>query len=358
MEVTIIDNSEGLKEIKEQWQHLEKNSSQNSIYNSYHFLTNWLQHHKSSIDRLVIICIHERNEIVGIAPLVITNEKVFKFFGYKKLSFLGKGDFFNFLIETRPNVKPVITKIFDTINKQISWDKIDFTHLTKGSHLVSFLLKSSVYNKPTLFFGENPIVYKKNHIDFLSFRKNHIRKNVNNYYNKLKKNYDVEIKLYWGNEGDILKRISKIHIERNKKDQHRKSLFESAKTMSFLQSIYKQDNMTLTFCLETENEIISYITCFIEDDVVHVWNNSYNIKYEKFSPGDIIYMEAMKYFFSDKSNFKIFDFGGGRYPWKFQMTNDFISMYRLNLNNIKSSKYRFLQFYDKIFQIGKILLKK
>jgi hypothetical protein len=69
-------------------------------------------------------------------------------------------------------------------------------------------------------------------------------------------------------------------------------------------------------------------------------------------------MEALKYFFSAKCGFRVLDFGGGRYHWKFQMTNDFLSMYRLNLNNNNCKKYRFLQLYDTIFQIGKIALTR
>jgi hypothetical protein len=357
MEVRIIENIAGLKEIKEHWQILEKKSCNKTIYSSYHFLSNWAENQKSNIEKLVIICIYERSEIVGIAPLMITNEKALKLISYKKLSFLGKGDFFNFLIENRPNTKPIISKIFDTINKLESWDKMDLTHLSKGSNLVNFLLRSSAYNEATVFFGENPIVYRKNYIDFLSYKKFHIRKNVNNYYNKIRKNFDVKVKLYWGNEDEILIKISKIHIERNSDGKNRKSLFEHSETMSFLQSIYEQKGMTLTFCLENGDDIMSYVTCFIEDDVIHVWNNSYNLKYEKFSPGDIVYMEAMKYFFSEESDFNTLDFGGGRYPWKFQMTNDFIPMYRLELNNKNSKKYRWLQKYDKLFKIGKTLLK-
>ena len=127
---------------------------------------------------------------------------------------------------------------------------------------------------------------------------------------------------------------------------------------SFLKSIYTKDKKTLTFSIEHNNDIIAYVTCFVHNKVIHAWNNSYNISYERFSPGDIVYMEAMKYFFEEESLFTTFDFGGGRYPWKFQMTNDFISMYGLDMNNKKSKKYRLLQWYDKIFQIGKIALTK
>ncbi|MFK5878237.1 MAG: GNAT family N-acetyltransferase [Flavobacteriaceae bacterium] len=357
MEVTVIKNIEELRGIKDQWEILENKSCKKTIYNSYQFLYNWVVHQQANFENLAIICIHERNEIVGIAPLMLTNEKALKVIRYKKLSFLGKGDFLNFLIESRPNTKPIIAKIFDSIHKLESWDKMDLTHLTKDSNLVKFLLRSSVYNSATIFFGENPVVYRNKHIDFLAYKKLHVRKNVNNYYNKLRKNFDVNVKLYWGDDSDILTRISKIHIERNSDGKNRKSLFEHLETMSFLRSIYEEGKITLTFCLENEHDIIAYVTCFIENDVIYVWNNSYNIKYEKFSPGDIIYMEAMKYFFGEKSQFNAFDFGGGRYPWKFQMTDDFISMYRLNLNNNKSKKYKLLEQYDKLFQIGKILFK-
>jgi len=358
MEVNVINDIKGLETIKESWERLEKISENVTFYNTYQYVYRWLINNQSKIEKIYIVCVSERNEIIGIAPLMVTNEKVLGTFWYKKLSFLGKGDFLNFLIETRPNPKSIITKIFETINKFRGWDKVDLTHLNKGSVLFNFLLRSSSYNSNMLFFGENPIVIRKKHDGFLNYKKHHIRKNVNNYYNKLRKNFDVQVNIYQGNEDDVLKRISEVHIERNQDGKKRKSLFEQPETMTFLESIYSHGQKTLTFCLENKNDIISYVTCFIHEGNIHAWNNSYNTRYEKYSPGDIIYMEAMKYFFSEESPYVIFDFGGGRYPWKFQMTNDFISMYRFNMNNKESKKYRLLNWYDKIFQVGKILLKK
>tara|TARA_B100000497_G_scaffold79822_1_gene89045 strand:+ start:6312 stop:7388 length:1077 start_codon:yes stop_codon:yes gene_type:complete len=358
MEITIVNNLEELKNIKQSWEDLEGRSNYITFYNSFSYVYSWAETHQSLFEKLFIVCVSERKKIIGVAPMMVTKSRAFSVIEFNKLSFLGKGDYFNFLIEDRAKFKPIVTKIFDAINKFEGWDKLDLTHIQKGTDLLKFLLRSTKYNSRTSFFGETPVVLKESHSDFINYKKNHIRKNVNNYYNKLKKDYEIKVKMYWDNEGDILNRIRTIHITRNSIGKNRKSLFTQSNTRSFLQSIYTQNRKTLTFCVENESEIISYVTCYIHGDIIHVWNNSYNIAYERYSPGDIVYMEALKYFFSEECGFRVLDFGGGRYPWKFQMTNDFLSMYRLNLNNKNCKKYKLLQLYDTIFQIGKIALTR
>ena len=358
MEITIVNNLEELKNIKQSWEDLEGRSNYITFYNSFSYVYSWAETHQSLFEKLFIVCVSERKKIIGVAPMMVTKSRAFSVIEFNNLSFLGKGDYFNFLIEDRAKFKPIVTKIFDAINKFEGWDKLDLTHIQKGTDLLKFLLRSTKYNSRTSFFGETPVVLKESHSDFINYKKNHIRKNVNNYYNKLKKDYEIKVKMYWDNEGDILNRIRTIHIARNSIGKNRKSLFTQSNTRSFLQSIYTQNRKTLTFCVENESEIISYVTCYIHGDIIHVWNNSYNIAYERYSPGDIVYMEALKYFFSEECGFRVLDFGGGRYPWKFQMTNDFLSMYRLNLNNKNCKKYKLLQLYDTIFQIGKIALTR
>lgn len=358
METTVIRDLEGLKKIQQNWENLETRAKHTTIYNSFSYVYNWAKSHTSIFKTLFIVCVFERNTMIGIGPMMITRHKLFFSIPLNKITFLGKGDYFNFIVESRPKATSIVAKIFDTIYAHQDWDKLDLTHIQKGTVLLEFLLKSNKYNKNTLFFGETPILLKDSYFDFNTYKINHVRKNVNNYYNKLKKNYQITIKTYFGNECDVLNRISQVHISRNSIERNRRSIFNELENRVFLEEIYAQKNNTITLCLESEDEIISYVTCYTFADKIHIWNNSYNLDYKQYSPGDIIYLETLKYFFSEECPFKVLDFGGGRYPWKFQMTNNFHSMYRLNINTTKSHKFLLLQWYDRLFEIGKILLKK
>ena len=48
-----------------------------------------------------------------------------------------------------------------------------------------------------------------------------------------------------------------------------------------------------------------------------------------------MYYEMFKYAFETKK-FKRFDCGTGRYPWKFEWTNDFNLLYQLNIDKPRS----------------------
>lgn len=123
----------------------------------------------------------------------------------------------------------------------------------------------------------------------------------------------------------------------------------------FFKKIFENEKFVKTFCLETEEYIISYISTYQFNEVLHCWNMAFDSSFFNYSPGDLIYYEVIKYAFDN--DIKTVDFGAGRYAWKFRMTDTFMPTYKLNLNNKNSRKHRLLSIYDKLFKIGKIVLR-
>ena len=262
----------------------------------------------------------------------------------------------NILIDKSKKKQAVLKKIFDVVNNQIQYDKLELTHIASHTDLAHFCFKSEYYNSFFENFGENPILNISESQEFETYKKEFFKKNINYYANKLKKDLNASLYVVFGDKE--LENISRIHIDRNSDAKTRKSLFEDDKTFNFIKTLYKDQETTITFLLKTENgEIISYASCYLSNNILHNWNTSFNLKFKNYSAGDLIYFEMINYVFDHKKEIQKVDFGAGRYPWKFRMTDNFIATYKLNLNNKNSKKYRLLNLYDKTFKIAKIVLK-
>lgn len=358
MEVKLIQDKTGFFDLKEEWELLQEKANQITFYNTFHFLFNWWDIY--SVEKsceLFLICISEKGKLIGIAPLMIERRR-FLLVSYKVLKFIGRADFLNVIIDKDTKAQSVLKKMFETINASNLWDKLELTHISQNSDLAHFCFKSELYNRSFENLGENPTLDIGQSQEFSSYKKGFFKKNINYYHNKLKKDFDATLEIVPGNRAGLLNQIATVHKNRNKSSGDRRSLFEDPTTFNFVKRIY-DDGSTMTFLLKSkDNEIISYATCYVYNRVVHNWNTSFNLNYRDYSAGDLIYYELIKYCFEHRDEIKSIDFGAGRYPWKFRLTNSFFYTYKLNQNNKKSKKYHFLEFYDKAFKIGKIVLNK
>ena len=107
----------------------------------------------------------------------------------------------------------------------------------------------------------------------------------------------------------------------------------------------------MVFLLESEDkDIIVYSNCYFYKRILYSWNTAYDVKYKKYCAGKVLLYEIVKYLF--ESNIAdVYDFGAGRYPWKFEWTNCYNINYKLYMWNTKTIKGRILKFLCKIKEI-------
>jgi len=269
---------------------------------------------------------------------------------------MGAGDYLNVLVDKKEkNELTIIKDIFNEIEKMNEkYERIQLTHIKHNSMFASYLLKSKIYNANFKYLIECPILRIRNFEDYDDYKKKFITSSANKYKNRLKREVDYDFFVINNKSIDVYERISDLHIkeqefltnERNRQDRY--SLFNDKLRGDFTRKIYKNNSNVITFLLETKNkELIIYDTCYSYKGILHSWNMAFNPIYEKYNVGRIINYEIFKYIFENNFAY-VFDFGAGRYPWKFEWTNDFIFDYQLDMWNEKTKKGRLLK---KIYKI-------
>lgn len=355
MNYKIITTIDDFAKLKAEWQEMENQSSKITVFSTYNYCYNWWKIFQN-LDELklwIIVVIHNK-KIVGIAPLNIKTCKIKFGFKIEIIQFLANGDYHDFLIDNTQgmkteNIYKVIFSVFEDFNH--SWDKISLTHIAHNSLLTNFLFKSK-FNQNFTTLIENPYIKLDVHDNFNDFFKANSPAKVNQYRNRLLKKfkYKFECNSLQINDCAVIHRLEKIHLN-NKGLVNRHSMFDDKLQLQFITSLESQGNLEI-YSLRDEqtNKIIIYNWGFLKDSVFYSVNTAYDPMFENFSVGKVMYYEIFNYAYKTK-RFVCFDSGTGRYPWKFEWTNDFNLLYQLNINKPRS------KYLKKYYEL-KTLLKK
>ena len=346
MIVEVIDSIENLVKIKDEWIRLE-NQNHNIPYIKYEFIEKWIRNVFHRNEELYIITITEKNKVLGIAPLFIEKRKI-KFVTIEEVKFIGNGDYKNILIDKNKKSESIIKKIWDEIiRKSEEADRLVLENINGKSELGSYLLKDDRYNKDFIFYSEIPCI----NLEDIRSKKKELNKpsKLNKFRNKLEKNFKYEFEYYEFIDEKMFSEIKSIHkkeqdYKKNKnKSNHRRSIFFQDGLDKFYNSLIVDNENIKLFLLRAANgEIINYRICFMENDGLYSWNTAYNIKYGEYRPNNILFSHMFDYLIDEK-NIDYFDFGAGRYAWKFKWTSDFNTSYKFEKWNNDKFKNRFIK---------------
>jgi hypothetical protein len=218
------------------------------------------------------------------------------------------------------------------------------------------MLKNKKHNKNFKYLIECPILRLKRFQSFQEYKKQFVSSNAQQYSNKLQREVGYSFRVISNKNEDVYERISKVHINEQhyllkvKGRKERSSLYKNKFHSEFIKRIYHNNANVITFVIEDKNgNILIYETCYLYKRILHMWNTAYNTKHEKYNLGKIINLETAKYLFENNMA-DIFDFGAGRYFWKFEWTDDFMLDYKLDMWNENTLKSRILK---KLYEIRK-----
>lgn len=346
MQVEIIRDLEGFLSLKEYWTQIENTNKEITYYSTFNYNYNWCKNYIDDKNKLFVIVIYNNKKIIGIAPLMLVERKKLKI-KYNILKFIGKGDFFNFIIDKNSgNESSIIKEIFKIIENNTEWDKIILTQISQFSKLAEYIFRHDKYNEHFQKIVECPCVYLENFKDFNEYKKTFkIDKECRYYLNRLKKDVDFKFRVVNNKEENLYGKLKELHIreqeylKQQRERLERGSVFQGEKNNKFFTEIFTDNSKNITFLLEDENNnIISYYNCYIFNERIHFWNTGYDFNYVKYTPSKIVNYLLFEYLYENNMTNYIFDFGAGRYPWKFKWTNMFNMIYKLEFINLNTRK--------------------
>lgn len=345
MEIDIITTASGLDLIRVEWEQLEARDPHATYYVTHRFVSAWWDAHQHSpeID-LHVVCVRNNQQLVGVAPFALRTR------GRdgqtrRALTFASHGDYLGVLVAPEEKSDSVLKTVMAAVEQHEGWDTVALRNVPAESPLASFLLRSD-YNKAFTFHIENPYIDLAGFDSFEKFAAERLPSKVRKYRNKFLRECNATFRVAQGDEGGIFDRVAELHqreqqfLADTQARHERYSLFADPLRAPHIRHLFTHTNDAITFFYESDQgELLGYRTGFQHGRTLLSWNSAYHPDFSQYRIGKIIQYDVIEHVLThDLAD--VFDFGAGRYSWKFEWTNRFSTTYKLQLKRPRSSERR------------------
>lgn len=338
MDVAVVRTSEGLAELRTEWEQLESHPS-TPYYVTHRFVTAWWKSFGELPDyRLHVVTIRQDGRLVGIGPFALRPGRRHRR-TVPVLGWASHGDYLSLLYSAGGGAKPKIitslvmaevTRLLD--DGEVSF--VDLRGIPSESSFAWWLRRSQQFNRHLAFHIENPYLDLSQGYTVPS----HARKRRS----KLQRERDVSFAVLRGDQHGIFERIAAVHraekehlMGQGRRERH--SLFENPQRLEHIRAIFSGTDDALTFVLvegsdPSTGRVVGYVTVFRHAGRLLSWNTAYLPEYETYSVGTVLQLQILDYLDERDPGRDIgheFDFGAGTYPWKYEWTSSLRATYRL-----------------------------
>ncbi|WP_151523740.1 GNAT family N-acetyltransferase [Serinicoccus kebangsaanensis] len=336
-DVEVVTTDEELERLAPEWLELQDKST--PFYVKYDSVKAWWGAYRQEHGHdLCIVVARERGEAVGIAPLVLTpgsrnGRKI------RRLRFASHGDYMGFVLTADQRLASVaMKKIFRYLWDHAEWDTLSLSNVDVSNYLAGHFLRSPVFNPCFNLHIENPVLNLTHYSSFEEYESaqglGSVRKRAARFRREIEHRFVV---IRGDSNGSLLGQMGDLHIrEKNHlQDEHgrseRHSLFEDPLRVRHCAAMYSDPDRTLTFgFISPEGDLLSYKSAYIDGGSLLCWNSAYAPEVASYRVNTVLQYEILRHLFKSRE-FERFDFGAGRYHWKFTWTQEFRSTYRLLL---------------------------
>ncbi|MCB1825693.1 MAG: GNAT family N-acetyltransferase, partial [Candidatus Competibacteraceae bacterium] len=325
-----------------EWNQLVSHSETNTIFQTYEWFQSWWKVFGAH-NQLLLIIVYENQELVGIAPLMITGRypnRVIKFVSD------GKADYCDFIINREKKaILSVITKHIFSISHQ--WDSIALTNIPEYSSTTKIFHETCSRYSNKIFIKINTLcptlIIQDNQEAIIKLLNKTILKRRFNFFSK---NGDLKFVNITDQElaQQYLEVFYKQHIKRWG-FQNKTSLFLDSNNRKFYQELTQSllEKQWLIFSmLEYNGKPIAFHFGFDYNSKIIWYKPSFDTDYFKHSPGKVLLRFLIHHtLINNKSEF---DFSIGDEPFK----NEFTNKKRMNLQ-VKIHKYKIQYFFERYY---------
>lgn len=325
MEIKIYKKDSFL-EIKDKWELLHSKDKRAMFYNSYTY-TSVFTDFINNDQEVSVVVVKENNNFMGLCILV-TTLIVKNVFCSKRVSFMNGVDYGDILIDSSfSNPSTIIKHLWKGIEK-VNQGRLFLEKIPSDSLLLNYLLKNNSYNKYCVSRFEVPYVNIKHWNDFLHYKKQCLSSKVEKRRKRLQKEKRYKFFCYKGEEipYDIL---VDIHKRRAKVTNRGGSVFDNRYEQ--LKELVKKPE-SYCFCIKIDDVIVGYRLAFLSNRRLFSWNTAHDYEYDKYSIGQTLIYDTIKYIYENNIDVNEYDLGGGRYAWKFGLTPHYRMLYEFRLN--------------------------
>ncbi len=333
MRVTEVRDFESVRDVWDQV--LAENRFGNNVFLTVDWLSTWWKHFGRQ-RKLSLLKLEENNQILGIAPLMLTRYKMPAFGSIRKIEFLGTrhSDYNNFIISRKE--KEGVKCITDYLNEVEDWDWIELKEIPENINYSQLFSDTSL----KLEFKERvcnlcPYISVPKKYESLKkgFSRN-LRQNLNRYSRKIEGDHNVELKRF-DDAGFTVKEAMNLFIK-----LHEMKWNSEGKLGAFIEDEFRNFHMDVAesfakkgwlglYFLMVDGEPAAAQYTFEYSHKMYYYLAGFDPKYSDYSVGNLLIMFLLKQCI--EKGFTEYDMTRGDEPYKMQWTNKFRRNFEVRL---------------------------
>ncbi|MFH0876169.1 MAG: GNAT family N-acetyltransferase [archaeon] len=354
-----IDSNEEFNSLSGRWEKLLDESTASNIFLTYDWLYTWYKHFGNDKKLFILTC-YDNDELVGIAPLVISKVKLV--FKLRMLEFMGGeeacSEYLDFIVKKGHEAKCIESFASYIHNEKKKYDFIHLSDFHSESPLCA-LFKEKIGNSSSLYaFDITRTIYyislKGKYEDYFTS----LRRSVRQRLNKDKRNLDADFKVKERvivNSGELESAVdTMVNINRRRwNERGLPGAFSSKKMVGFIREVagvllnksrlylyfleLNEKPVSYNFCLEFNKKRCGYSSAILPEDA-----------YLKYGVGRVAHSNVFIDCF--RKNIFEYDFLRGEEEYKKKFSTDHRTTSELIIANKNlQGTYIFLTFKIKFF---------
>lgn len=329
MNIKRIFTQDKFCELKDVWNGILMHSNNNSPFLTFEWQYNWWRHFGFNKKLFILIAV-DREEINGIAPLMLENK-----FGFNIIKFIGTGisDDLDFIIKKdKEKIINLFIKFLKDKNSK-EWDMVFLSDININLNELNNLINKVKHNKLEVnyrLYTLSPyIAVEKDWDNFIKSKSQRFRKRIRGNFNRIKKNDGLEILCLKGKEiSDTL--IEELcEVERKSwKYQNGTAHFDRFGIKDFYKDIldeFSAKNWIEIWLAKVNGTIVAFDINYNYDEKIYNQEGSYDLNYP--SCGSFLTQIALKNAFD--IGLKEFDFLRGNEKYKKLWTDNYRKLYQI-----------------------------
>lgn len=330
-----VKEADDFQVLRKKWNSLLKNNLLgDNVFLTWEWLSTWWKHFGEGRKPLVLL-VEDEDEVIAIAPLMLSKYKLPSFGTIKKVEFLGvrHSDYNNFIILKREAecLRLIIDYLMDTVT---DWDWIELKEIPETAENANYLEMLFSYSPSKLKLEKRvcntcPYISLPNSFDDLVQRlSKNMRKNLNYYSKRISKKHHVELKRY-DEAGFSVKEAMELFIKLNEKRWESKGLLGSfrSKEVSFrnfhmnVAELFADEGWLGLYFLTADGEPVSAQYTFEYREKMFYYLGGFDPQYSNYSVGNLTKKLLLERCI--KNGFKEYDMMRGDEPYKLLWTHTF-----------------------------------
>jgi CelD/BcsL family acetyltransferase involved in cellulose biosynthesis len=273
MRITEVENYSDFITLQDIWNSLLQQSD-NTIFSTWEWLSTWWKHFGKE-RKLRVLVAQEKDKILGIAPLMLSQYSLLRLGKLRRIEFIGNrnSDYNDFiLIKDKANC----LKLF--LNRLIEfsdWDKLELCEINEESSLANALQAMRSNQTPKLELNVSclcPYISLPTSMEiFAAGLGSNRRKNLRRYMQKLCQEYKVGFKTHhdFGSTREAMETFFRLHQKR----------WESkGQSGSFADKAFRDFHMDLAEIFDQKDWLALYFLTVNDEPVAAAYSFDYNLK--------------------------------------------------------------------------------